>query len=113
MNNTKLIDRYQKYVLEKRKPNGDSYGKAYVKDKLSRLRKMLQFVDARTLNNINGRNFLKVCDVVMDNFKQSRSKAGGHYSHAYGDYLVVIRQLYEMNTGVGAPRYVHYGGKQR
>lgn len=113
MTNDLLVDRYKKYLLKLKNANGFPYGTAYVKDKISRLRRMLQVVDVSTLNNISGNNFLSVCDEIMCVFTQIYPSKLGTPARQYGDYLVVIRQIYHMNTGETAPRYVHYSGVRR
>jgi hypothetical protein len=113
MNTEELIAHYSAYVKSLRRADGTSYGSAYAKDKVSRLRKIISIVGIRSAASIGSKNFFKICDVLISDFQahapaREKSKISG-----YADYLVVVRQLYEMNTGMSAPRYVYYGGRRR
>jgi hypothetical protein len=110
MNSLKLIERYKGHLKTLRNSNDEAFGNRYIKDKLSRLRRLLTFVDAKTLCNINEKNFLDVCDEIIEGFPQKYPTKSGSPLPKYGDYLVIVRQIYEMNTNNPAPRYAHYCG---
>jgi hypothetical protein len=64
------------------------------------------------LVNINKENYFDFADSVMKKMKQPIGKS--KLCYVYGDYMVVIRLICEMNNnGRKAPCYVFYAGKKR
>jgi hypothetical protein len=113
MNTEELIARYSSYVKSLRRADGENYGSAYAKDKVSRLRKIISIVGIRSAASVSSKNFFKICDLLISDFQANASAEKKSKNSGYGDYLVVVRQLYEMNTGMTAPRYKYYGGRLR
>ncbi len=112
MSANKLLQQYEQYVRTLRKNDGSEYGPAYAKDKLSRLRRILDTLGTGAVANVGEHNFFKLCDALIYEFNKKKYITQSN-RRKYGDYLVVVRQLYEMNTGQPAPRYVYYAGVRR
>ena len=108
-----LVAAYRAYLIRQRSLDESGSGKLYLKDKTSRLRALLRKLDVRCLSNLTSRNFHNVCDKVMDEFSDSYKDASGKIVYKYSRYLVVLRQLYEMNTSKPAPRYIHFNGVRK
>lgn len=113
MNAEQLIARYVAYLAALQERDGVVRSSVYVKDKVSRLRRILLVLDARKLSGINELNFFYLSDIVVQNFPRVKNKKTGSVVYQYADYLVVLRHLYEMNTGSVAPRYGYYAGALR
>lgn len=113
MNAEVLLSKYEIYLSRLINDDGRLYGKVYVKDKLSRLRRLLKVVSAHSLCEVSEKNFTDVCQLVMSAFPVIISRRSGRPRYEYNDYLVVLRQIYHMNTGVAAPRNIQYGGAVR
>ena len=105
-----LIVKYRSYLESLKNADGVGYGKIYFKDKTSRLRALLTILDVRSLSNVNSRNFDEVCNKVKLAFAHSYKNAYGETVYKYSPYLVVVRQLYEMNTAKPAPRFQNSRG---
>lgn len=103
-----LEGRYRDYLLKRRKSKGFSFGDSYVKDKISRFRKLCAICDPATISSIGPKNYLVTLDSVIQQIKDVASKEGCAPSK-YDDLLVVLRQVYMMNTkGLRPPLYTHY-----
>lgn len=113
MTTDELVATYRAYLVKQRKDDGSSQTKLYLKDKTSRLKAMLRVLDARSLGNVSSRNFYSICDKVIGQFALSYKNASGKTVYQYSRYLVVVRQLYEMNTGNAAPRFQHMHGVRK
>ena len=113
MNAEQLIVRYKEYLEAVQERDGIVRSAVYVKDKVSRLKRMMLVLDVRKLSSVNSTNFFKLTDIVMQRFPHGKVTKRGSVAYQYGDYLVVLRHLYEMNTGSVAPRYLYYSGVRR
>jgi hypothetical protein len=49
----------------------------------------------------------------MVNFHGVYNEDGPRVFHKCNDYLVILRQIYLMQTKKQAPRFIHYAGKLR
>jgi hypothetical protein len=105
-----FLSMYERYLSELRDRAGNPRSKVYIKDKISRLRRLLKVVGYRSLASMTENNFVDVIDLVMVSFPRSYVTSSGVLRFEYGDYLVVLRQLYNMNTGKDAPKNLYYGG---
>lgn len=113
MNAEQLIARYVEYLGVVQERDGVARSPVYVKDKVSRLKRILLVLDAGKLSHVNRESFFKLSEIVMQNFPRGKTTKTGSVVFQYADYLVVLRHLYEMNTGSVAPRYRYYAGALR
>lgn len=108
-----LEERYRNYLLKRRKSTKVSFGDSYIKDKISRFRKLCAICDCSELSSIGPENYLPILDSIIHQIEMVASKEGCSPSK-YDDHLVVIRQLYEMNTnGRKPPLFTHYARQLR
>jgi len=111
MKQIELEKKLANFLRRRRKSNGVPYGKRYVKDKISRLRRVASFVPMTALTNVNEGNYIYLIELVIEHFKNREYRSGEFRQINCGDYLVVIRLLYEMNNkGKKAKRYMSYRG---
>ncbi len=109
MGKEELEERFVGYLTRKMKRDGRLYGKSYLKDKLARLRRLQKILPISKLGNITDENYFELTDKVMKKLNQPIGSIGRNYK--YGDCMVVMRLLYEMNNaGKQGKRYVYYGG---
>lgn len=111
MTEDELLSRYRKHMERRRKANDDSYGPSYVKDKVSRLKRLLSVVDVAELSELDESTFVGMTERLAKQFTVVKVDKKGNYYSQVNDYIVVLRYLYEMQTKKKAPRYVLYGGK--
>ena len=112
MKKNNIEEEFINFLNRRIKRDGSAYGSNYIKDKLSRLRKLENLFGPSELANINKDNYFDLADSVMKKMKKPIGKSTLNY--VYGDYMVVVRLLYEMNNnGRKAPRYAFYAGKKR
>ncbi len=104
-----LEKRYVKFLIRRAKMLKKTLGPKYLKDKLSRFRRLVNDFPLLPYENINDRNFLDIIDTLNEKIP-AKITAGGKSYHGGKDYAVIIRQLYEMNTNKSAPVYTHYRG---
>lgn len=108
MTEDQLVAKFAKF-MEKRRISGDvEYGPAYVKDKVSRLKRLLLLVDVNDLSSITESSYVLLTNRIIELFSANQSQ---HKPKNYKDYLVALRYVYEMQTKKSAPRHIIYGGK--
>lgn len=111
MTEDELLLRFRKHMERKRKANGDCFGPSYVKDKVSRLKRLLSVVDVAELSDLDESAFVEITERLAKRFTVVKvDDKGNHYSQV-NDYIVALRYVYEMETKKKAPRYILYGGK--
>jgi hypothetical protein len=99
------------YLRRRRKSDGTAYGNRYVKDKLSRFRKIAETIPISMLANVDDDNYRNIIELVIERFEGKEYRHQSYRRLGCGDYLVVIRKLYEMkNKGRKAIRYTTYSG---
>ena len=117
MTNELLIEEYRKFLQKQRNSSGQPYSSKYVGDKISRTKKMLTVISAKSIENIDEESYFKLVKKLMDKFDgvyPLKNNPHRHYKyHKYSDLLVILRQLYLMKTNKKAPIFTHYAGKLR
>lgn len=102
---------FRRFLLKKKRPDGNPFGENYVKDKISRMRALSKLISLQTLIDITDDDFVDLIELVRR--QNSVTKAGRMSSAAPNsdDHIVVLRLIYEMyNKPKKAPRYTHYAG---
>ncbi len=108
MNQQEYEEQFRIYLKNKIKKQKLIYGNNYIKDKISRLRKLVKILSLTKLLNINKENFTQLIDLVIKHFSTDQI-ASNSKRKKYMDYLVVLRIAFElMNNGKNAPIYTHY-----
>lgn len=108
-----LEEEFVAFINLRRKKSGLPPNLKYSSDKLSRLRKVISIVGISELAKISDSNFHKIVESVMRAFPGDFPTSTG-FRKRYQDYIVVIRQVYELkNKGKFAERYTYYAGKRR
>jgi hypothetical protein len=113
MNQKEYEEKFRFYLMEKIRRQELFYGDSYVKDKTSRLRKLIQILTLKKLLHINENNYIQCIDLIIEFFSNNQTSS---YSKTkkYMDYLVVLRVAFEMvNSGKVAPTHTHYSGQRR
>lgn len=108
MTEDELVLRFTRYMERKRTADGNEYGLAYVKDKVSRLKRLLKLISVKDLENLTESKFISLIEKIISNFDCAKE---GTIHSPYKDHLVALRYVYEMQTKKSAPRHVVYGGK--
>jgi len=111
MTEKEFIDKFVAHLATKKKKDGTSYGSYYVKDNVARLKKLLSFKPTLDLQKLDD-NTLTPTLVRVANKYPAKAKAYNRY-FPYAAYHVVIRIVYEMNTGKKAELYAMYNTKKR
>ena len=105
-----LIAEFKIYLESIKNGSGESYSKLYIKDKVSRLRRILSFISVNKLSNVNQKNYLDLLDIVTKELSTPLKTLNGTTQNLYKDYYSVIRILYVMHTKKVPPKFTHYGG---
>jgi hypothetical protein len=110
MNQQDYEEQFRLYLMNKIKKQKLNFGDNYIKDKISRLRKLVKILGLTKLLNINEENYTKLIDLVIKYFSTDPLAVNSR-NKKYMDYLVVLRLAFEMmNNGKIAPIYTHYAG---
>jgi hypothetical protein len=107
---TKIEKKFAEYLRLKSERLGVDYGPYYIKDKLSRLRTLMKVVSEQELEGISLASFVLLVERIKRS--QEASDVFGKGYRAEGDYLRVLRLIFEMKTRKQAPRYTHYGNRR-
>jgi len=112
MNQQEYEQQFRVYLIKKIQKQELILGDSYVKDKMSRLRRLVKILSLSKLLNINENNYTHLIDLVIKYFStDSTASKSKSKSKKYKDYLVVLRFAFEMmNNGKIAPTYTHYAG---
>ena len=110
MNQQEYEQEFRVYLIKKIQKQKLILGDSYIKDKMSRLRRLVKILSLSKLLNINENNYTHLIDLVIKYFSTD-STVSKSKSKKYKDYLVVLRLAFEMmNNGKIAPTYTHYAG---
>jgi len=111
MTESDFIEKFRKHIQRRRKANGEPYGPIYIKDKVSRLKRLLKVLDLNELTTMDEDCYIKLTETLSKKFPLvTMTKTGKRYTQA-NDYLVTLRCVYEMENKKKAPRYVLYAGE--
>ncbi len=113
MTKDEFIDEFRAFLLKQKNKQGEPVSPKYISDKTSRLKRMLEIFSVNVLVNINEESFLVLFKKLMVNFHGVYNEDGPRVFHKCNDYLVILRQIYFMQTKKQAPRFIHYAGKLR
>ena len=113
MTKAEFIEHFRLFLMKQKNSDGESYSPKYVSDKISRLKRMLEVLSVNSLLKINDKSFFVLFQKLLNNFNGVYNEEGPRIFHKCNDYLVILRQIYLMQTKKQAPRFIHYGGKIR
>lgn len=111
MDTTDFIVKFRDFLTNRKKPNGNNYGDYYASDNTSRLNTLLKKITYEELNELNDSNLSNVVSKVMKSFPKTKSSDNKKTIYNYKDYIVVVRLVYEMNTGNKAPKNLYYSNR--
>ena len=112
MEQEKFEKQFKLFVEKKRSSQNLSSEKKYMKDKVSRLRKLLNIFSLEQLLEVDEDQLLVLTDLLILHFSRITPPRTSKDTR-YKDYMVVLRLVYEMmNKGKSAPKYTHYAGRR-
>ena len=112
MKHNKFEDQFKLFIEKKRSSQNLSSDKTYMKDKVSRVRKLLDIFSVEQFLKMDEDQLLVLTDSLIEHFSHITPPRTGKDTR-YKDYVVVLRLVYEMiNQGKTAPKYTHYAGRR-